>query len=324
MTRLVALALPFLLAAPAWADEPPPEDAPSEAPATEEPTEQGPKPPPPKPAPYFYAQPVFGGIAFPLGASAYGSPQIRMSLYRSESKLFQTTHFGIGPWFKIAPAFAEIGGRLDFTPVEVLSLAVTARYIHTFDNSAGSRFAEADLADKTYRTRADYEGPPRSTGAFDLRISPTLRLKGGPVIFLYNFFWTHLSLFFRDGEEPENVYDAALDLWVAPTERVISQQAVVMGEIFDGVRAKSVLRLGATVRHRRARFSGDRMVNVGFIGTFKPGPHMAIPEIIVQILPYVLDDAGGRVLGPPHIVIAFRWTVQKGPGTVGIPEIPEG
>ncbi len=317
MTTRPILATLAILFAPgaAFADEAP------ETPPAEEPAAAEAKSAPPAPAPYFHFAPIFGGQVFPLGVGLYGTPQLRMSLYRSESRLFQTTHFGIGAWWRITPAFAEIGPRIDFTPIEVLTISVTARYVGSWTGSAGSHIPVSALANKRYATRSEAEGTAFATDGFELIVSPTLRLKGGPVIVLYNFSWTHTWIFFRDGDTPQWVYDGGLDLYVAPVDRIIQQQGVVLGEVLDGTKTKTVLRLGATVRHRRARVTGDRSVNVGFLGTVKPVPHVAAPDIILQVMAYVLDDSGERVLWAPNIAIAFRWTFEKGPGVRGIPGV---
>ncbi len=317
MTLRPLLAALTLLLVPADADAE--EPLPPEEPAAEEPAAE--KAPPPAPSPYFHFAPVLGAQVFPLGVGVYGTPQLRVSLYRSESKLFQTTHFGIGAWWRVTPAFAEVGPRIDFTPLEMLTLSVTGRYVGSWTGSAGSRIPVAALENKRYATRAGAEGEAVATDAFELIISPTLRLKGGPVIVLYNFSWTHTWLFFRDGDTPQPVYDGGVDLYIAPADRIIQQQAVVLGEILDGTKTKTVLRLGGTVRHKRARVTEDRSVNVGFIGTVKPIPHVAMPDIIVQVLAYVLDDSGERVLWAPNVVLAFRWTFEKGPGVRGIPGV---
>jgi hypothetical protein len=308
-------------------EEPAPEEPTTETPATEEASNEEPadgdpvaKGPPPAPSPYFHFEPTIGAQAYPLGVGFYGVPQLRLSLYRSDSALFQTTHIGIGPHFRITPAFIEVGPRIDFTPVEIFTLSVTARYLKTWVGNAGARIPVTELADKRYSTRGDAEDTALPTGAFELVVSPTIRLKGGPVIVLYNLTWTFTKLFFEDGDTPVPVYDGGLDLYIAPTDFTIAQQAVVLIEVLDGVKVKPVVRLGATVRHRKARVTGDRTVNVGFIGTVKPVPHFAAPLIILQILPYVLDPSGERVLGPPNIQLGLRWTLENGPGMHGIPE----
>ena len=323
MTRhpTLVLLLATLVWTPAWGqdDDAPTEDEPADAPEkqADAPAE---KPAPPAPAPYFHFTPTIGVQAFPLGVAFYGAPQLRMSLYRSESPLFRTTHLGIGPWFRVTPAFMEIGPRLDFAPLEILSVSVTARYVRNWTGSAGSRIPVSALTDKRYATRDAAVDTAVPGSAFELVVSPTLRLRGGPVIVVYNLTWTFSKLFFDDGATPGPVYDSVLDLYINATEFSIVQQAVVLIEALDGVKVKPVLRLGATVRHRRARTTGDRSVNVGFIGMVKPVPHFAAPNIILQILPYVLDETGGRVLWAPHIQIGLQWTLEKGPGVIGVPE----
>ena len=311
-------AIALLAATLAWTpvvaaeDDPPPAEEPG---ASEDPAAT----PAPAPAPYFHFTPTIGAQAFPLGFGVYGTPQLRMSLYRSDSPLFQTTHIGVGAWWRITPAFVEIGPRIDFTPLEVLSFSATFRYVESWTGSAGSHLPAAGLTNKRYATRSDAQDTALPTGAFEVILSPTVRLKGGPVIVVYNLQWTFTRLFFRDGQTPVTVYDGGLDLYIAPVERSIVQQAVVLIEALDGVKTKPVVRLGATVRHRKARVSQDRNVNVGFIGMVKPVPHVAMPNIILQVLPYVLDESGDRVLWAPNIQIGLQWTLEKGPGVRGVP-----
>jgi hypothetical protein len=101
------------------------------------------------------------------------------------------------------------------------------------------------------------------------------------------------------------LYDAALDLLLNPVDWTFEQQAAVMAEVLDGVKTAARLRLGATVRQRLSIGTRDETLNLGFIGTFKPGRKPFIPEFLVLVLPYLRDT--DRVLGGPWAFVGASW-----------------
>lgn len=261
---------------------------------------------PDRPGPYLYIRARVGLQFFPLGlvGELIAIPQV--ALKRSESVFFQTTFAGAGLYMRGSPAFFEVGPRFVIRPVEIFQIGVTGLFI-THWKSVNGRVPFEARANKTYADRQvhPFEAFPAVTAYVD--VSPTLRLRGGPVIVLYgaSFAYQHT---FLDVADDQLLYDPALDLLIYRREVTLNQQLAVLPEILDGKKTAVRLRIGATWRHRTAFYSKDTSMNVGLIGTFKPGRRPGWPDILFSVMPYVIDT--DRVLGPPWAAIAFTWEIE--------------
>ena len=305
-TEAPALALALLVAAPAWAApaeaEPPPAAEDPRGPWFESKNTERPE------TPWFYAEPTVALGWWPGILAAFSPCQVRFALHRSDAIGFQDTYAGIGGWARVSPSLVEFGGRFDIAPIDVFDLAVWVRYSHSFATFAG-RLPYDTFGNKTFKQRGSRTDAIEGD-AFEVVLEPTLKLKVGPFIALYRASIQISRLFLAETPTTRWVYDAARDLAVPPPGfGLIENQVVLAGDLLEHRGAKVVLRMGAMARHRRVFVEdGDRMLNVGFIGMFKPGPRPAAPTIILQVLAYVIDH--DRVLAPPQIILGAQWSID--------------
>jgi hypothetical protein len=259
-----------------------------------------------RPGPYLYVRARVGVQFFPLGLVGEVIAMPRFALKRSESVFFNTTFAGVGLYLRGSPAFFEVGPRFVIRPIEIFQVGINGLLIAHW-KSVNGRVPFDALANKTYADRQvhPYEGLPAATLYVD--VAPTLRLRAGPVLILYGGAIAYQHTFL-DVDADQLLYDPALDLLIFKREVTINHQVAVMGEILDGKRTAARLRLGATWRQRVAVRSTDQTMNVGFIGTFKPGRRPGWPDILVSVMPYLRDT--DRVGGPPWAAIALTWEVD--------------
>ncbi|MCO4772104.1 MAG: hypothetical protein KDA24_18875 [Deltaproteobacteria bacterium] len=256
-----------------------------------------------------------GAQVFPLGVQGSLVVEPRVALHRSKSVLFQTTFAGAGLYLRATPAFLEVGPQISLKPIEIFELNVAGKYVLHFPGK-NARVRFDDYSGKSYADRNARTDVTAATSSLYFGVSPVLKLKGGPVIVVYGgtFGYHHTMV---DDADDQLLYDAGLDLLFYKREWTISHQAVVMAEILDGKKTPTLLRVGATIRQRAALRAKDQTVNLGLIATFKPGRKAGFPEILFLVMPYLRDQSGGRVLGPPWIALALTWTVDPGFKTKG-------
>ncbi len=316
-SRALALALALaLVPRPGLADDAP-DDGPAEAEADAGPEKKAdprgpwfdPKNPESPPTPWFYAEPTVAGGWWPGILAAFSPFQVRFALHRSDGLAFRNTYAGVGGWARVSPSLLEFGGRFDVAPIDVFDLAVWVRYSHSLPTFAG-RLRYDEFGNKTFQERRERPDVGIPSDAFEVVLEPTLKIKVGPVIGLYRASVQFTRLFLEEDPGTTWVYDAARDLAVPPDGFVLIENTGVVGvDPLWQRSAKTSLALGAMIRHRRVFVEdGDRMLNLGFVGFFKPGPRPAAPTIILQVLAYLIDH--DRVLRPPQIIVGFQWSVS--------------
>jgi|GEM_PF-1327896 len=285
-------------------DDPSSDDTPAES----ESAVEGGTEPTPYDKHWFHLWGRVGAAAFPLGVQGTIVAEPRVALHRSESVLFQSTFAGAGVYFRVTPAFLEVGPQISVKPIEIFELNVVGKYTAHFASKNG-RVRFDDYAGKSYADRDARLDSPAAASTLYFGISPVLKLKAGPLIVVYGGAIAYHHTLVDDADD-QLLYDAALDLLIYKREWTISHQAVVMAEVLDGEKTASRLRIGASIRQRAALRAKDQTVNLGLITTFKPGRNAAFPEILFLLMPYLRDASGGRVLGPPWIALALTWTID--------------
>ncbi len=259
-----------------------------------------------RPGLYLYVRGRVGLQFFPLGLVGELIAIPQFALKRSDSVFFQTTFAGVGLYLRGSPAFFEIGPRFVIRPIEIFQVGITGLVIGHWKSNNG-RVPFDELAKKTYADRQNHPYEAIRATTLYVDVSPVLRLKAGPVIILYGASVAYQATMV-DVPDDQLMYDPALDLLIYRRDVTLNQQVAVLPQILDGKDTAVRLRLGATFRHRTAFFSKDTSMNVGFIGTFKPGRRPGWPDILVSVMPYVRDT--DRVLGPPWMAVAFTWEID--------------
>lgn len=275
---------------------------------------------PERPAPWFFAEPTVAAGWWPGVLVAFSPIQARFALHRSDSPVFRDTYVGTGGWLRVSPALIEIGPRIDLAPLDVVDVAVWARWAHVFPRAVSGRLPYYGPGGKDFALRAQRSDEALGSDSLDLVIEPTLKARIGPVLFLYRPTFQYSRIFLIGETDAPWVYDAGRDSLVRPRGGwQFEEQGAVLGEILDGRKRPVLLRLGGIVRHRKV-FDPEATAEVagGFFGLVRPGRVRWFPSVIVQALAYLLD--ADRALGPPQLILALQWQSEAQRRTQDIDE----
>jgi len=257
---------------------------------------------------------LVGVAVWPLGLLFDSRLEVRAPLHRSESIVFQDTYAAAGGRVVVTPAFASVGPRLTFAPIDVFDLVVMANATVNWPSSSGllpydSIYESTIEGDRTDRFNEPLPGREVHAGAgFDIRVQPTVKIKLGPIIAFsgWDFSWVWLRQ--PDDIDTPYVYEPYRDRIVEWHDLVIENQSAIVAEILPG-EGGPLLWVGATYHDIWAIGSGDRSIQVGPMVLFKPSYKRGWPRIVLQVKPYVMDH--DRVGGPPRIAFALLWNASK-------------
>ncbi len=242
---------------------------------------------------------------FPSGLISDTRIQLRTAGLRTDSIVFQNTHFGAGARVAVTPAFVDVGGHFTLAPIDVFDMDLRVGVVGTFKGAA-SIIPFAKITDGTLDPHRKARKDEWASGlAVYASAAPTLKVKLGPMIIFDA--WTLRAIHQRrpEGETRPFRYDAFQDLVVAWDDVTIQQQVGVLGEILDGKKTAVTLRLGGLLKDTLAARSKDRSTSVGFFGTFKPGRKAGWPTIAAMVLGYLTDN--DRKLGAPNVTVLAQW-----------------
>lgn len=251
--------------------------------------------------PWLWSRAALGGGVFPSGAQLDLRASARTPLYATESSLLADNYAGAGLRAAITPAYVTGGPRLSIAPAAFFDMDLSGsvvRYFHTpfgplpFDQvTSGKPDAARDLrADESF-----------AATAFTAAAEPTLKAQAGPIVAFDAWTIELRHTDHVDGVTTPFVYEPYWDLVIAWDDVIIEQQGAVLGMIWKGDGIDRKLWIGATVRHHWAVQSTDTSLVVGGVLLARLGNHfLGGPQLVVQVLPYVLDD-GDMKAGPPNI-----------------------
>lgn len=267
-----------------------------------------------KPGPSLEFSQLVGIAGWPLGLLFDSRLEVRAPLHRSESIVFQDTYAAAGGRVAITPAFASVGPRLTFAPIDVFDLVVMANATVNWPSSSGllpydSIYESTLEGDRTDRFEEPLAGREcHASAGFDVRVQPTVKIKLGPIIAFsgWDFSWVWLR-------QPEDIdtpyaYEPYRDRIIEWHDLVVENQSAIVAEILPG-EGGPLLWIGATYHDIWALGSGDRSIQIGPMVLFKPSYKRGWPRIIVQVKPYVMDH--DRVGGPPRVALALLWDASK-------------
>lgn len=246
----------------------------------------------------------------PLGLLHTSRLQVRGALGRSKSVLFQTTYAGAGLGFAVSPAFIEVGPRLSLAPIEIFDVDLQGSYTFTWKGSSG--LLPYSSVGGTLEKDRELLGPSSKPGGkFTLMVSPTIKLKVGPVIGLWNVEWAFIH--HMDQTSSPLVYEALRDLVIARTDMIVTNIAAILVEAFDGTGPNGgpgpTLRVGAIMRDKQSYESRDISTALGGAVMFRPGPKRGWPDVLLVVMGYLRDDV--RAFSAPNIQLQLAWVLDK-------------
>ncbi len=302
------------------AEEPTAEEPAAEEPAAEEPAAEEPAaeektygPPPVDPtAPWLWVYGAIGGGAFNLGLMGKARVQIRGAMLRNDSVLFQTTYAGAGLEVGITPAFVQFGPRFSIAPIEIFDFDAHFSWMHIWKSSSGMLPFEG-LTGTLEKDREAIEHLAIPGHRFEASLSPTLKLKVGPVIGLWNSEWAFIHHIKSDAQTSTYVYEPLRDLVINWDEMIVTNLAAILIEVADGTGPKGgpgpVLRFGPVMRDKQTLVSRDMATVLGGAVSLKPGPKRGWPDVFVAVMGYVRDN--DRFLKAPQIQLQISWKLEK-------------
>jgi hypothetical protein len=250
---------------------------------------------------WLWTHAALGGGAWPSGAQLDLRASARTPLYETESFLLADNYAGAGLRAAITPAYVTGGPRLSLAPVAFFDLDLSAsvvRYFHTPFGPLPFDQIDSGKPDAARDARSDESF---ADTAFTLAAEPTLKVQVGPVVAFDAWAIEARHTNVVDGIDAPWVYEPYWDLVIAWDDVIIEQQGAVMGMIWKGDGIDRKLWISATVRHHWAVQSTDSSLVVGGVLLARLGNHtLGGPQLIVQVLPYVLDDADMKA-GPPNV-----------------------
>ena len=261
--------------------------------------------------PWLYTHAAVGGGAWPSGAQLDLRLQARTPLYTTGSFLLADNLAGVGVRAALTPAYLLAGPRLTFAPAAFFTMDASAnvqRYFHTPFGPLAFDQIDSGKPDAARAARGDESF---ADTALTATVEPTLQAQAGPVVAFDAWTVEARHMDRPAGQAAPYVYEPFWDLVVAWDDVVIEQQGAVLGMIWKGDHHERKLWIGATVRHHWAVQSTDSSLVVGGVVLFNPGrTFLGGPDLIVQVLPYVLDDADMRA-GPPNVQAQIGWDLNS-------------
>ncbi len=257
--------------------------------------------------PWMWTRVGLGAGLWPSGLQLDARAQARTPLYKTESFLLADNYAGAGLRAAVTPAYVNVGPRLSIAPAAFFDMDVQGSFIRYFHTSFGPLpfdQLESGKPDAARDLRADESF---ATNAFYVSAEPTLKAQVGPIVAFDA--WTIEA---RRMEKPESitapyVYEPYWDLVLAWDDVIIEQQGAVMAMIWKGDGVSRKFWIGATVRHHWAVRSTDSSLVLGGVLLLRADrKFLAGPQLIVQVLPYVLDDADMKA-GPPNIQLQISY-----------------
>ncbi len=253
----------------------------------------------------YYRQSIgFGG--WPTGLMEETRLQYRAPLIRKDGSLMlNDTYAGAGVMVRATPAFTELGPRLSISPVDIFELELQASRLQYYSKTyALMGFDRAKNKLGSQRTERAEAGDGVTGGGWSFTASPTLKLRGGPII-LVDTWSIRVSRIDQASPEPYT-YDPWTDLVIAWNETTFEHEAATLFTAIDSDDGGGTFWVGAWFRDRFTVVSPDRSITLGPVIITRPGRGRFVPTILGRSMFYLRDV--DRVPGIPNLQAALIWS----------------
>ncbi len=150
----------------------------------------------------------------PIGLELQTRGGYQRRLYGNEGSLFRDNFLFVGAYPRISPALIKVGPMVEFQPLSIFNLRLSAEYVGFF-GALGFLQSRAspmgDYSDSTLATGKD-AGDFYSTSGSRLAIEPMVQVKVGPIAVRSRFALEYWNVGLRG--EDRVFYEAALDTMV--------------------------------------------------------------------------------------------------------------
>ncbi len=163
------------------------------------------------PARRLVANSLIAARVNPLGLEVQSRVGYQTQLYQNEGLLFRDNFLFVGGFPRISPAGVKVGPMVEFQPLTIFNLRLSAEYVgffstHGFLQSYGS--ANAESSDTT-RELGEVAGQNYAASGARFAIEPFVQLKVGPVAVRNRFALEYWRMGLREGDRVW--YEGTLD-----------------------------------------------------------------------------------------------------------------
>ena len=240
-----------------------------------------------------------------MGSNATGWYGVQAPMFRKKDNiLFQNTGIVAQGGADISPSFFRYGGRVLFTPIEVLDLSLYAMKNHYFpvfqtlvgyDDSDAQYGVNSQIDQYKEDNNRQYGG-----GGWQAGGAVTLKAKIGTVIALIN---SNIEYFHIQSQTPQGEW-----FWEPEKEVLIQSNGAIMVDgalliMNEWSQEERALRLGALANYRNSIEAQDTLLRIGGICMYQPSSHMTH---IVLVQSYIID----RAFSAGHPFLAYSLSLE--------------
>ena len=259
--------------------------------------------------PGIYVRQAVGTGGWPTGLMSETRVQYRAPLKRvDDSLMLNDTYVGAGAMVRVTPAFSEFGPRVSFAPVDIFDVDLQASRLQYYSGRYGLMPFDA-ISGKTGAERGERadNGDGVSSGGWSFTVSPTAKIKVGPVIAFSSWNIAHVMLDTPEGVTAAYTYEPLRDMVVSWNDTTFDHEAGALYAVVDPEDDGGLFYMGVLARDRFQTVSPDRHTSVGPILVMRPSTAPAVPKMVLRSMFYVTES--DRVGGAPNTQLAAIWEV---------------
>ncbi|MBN1210920.1 MAG: hypothetical protein JXB05_39090 [Myxococcaceae bacterium] len=234
----------------------------------------------------------------PLGLENQTRAGYQSVLYRNEGALFRDNFLFLGASSKLSPAAIKAGPTVEFQPLSVFNLRLTAEYVaffSTYGYVQSRPSPNAEYSD-TLLEAGDSAGQNYAASGAHFMLEPLVQLKVGPIAVRNRFSLEYWSMGLREGDRVW--YDGTLD-------------TLVPGKGFTYGNELDILYLGRSPLVVGARYS--------LVKPLYRARHFAAGEVesennshhrVGLLAAYVFWDEGYTAFNKPAVLLNVAWYLR--------------
>lgn len=234
----------------------------------------------------------------PLGMELQTRGGYQARLYRDERPLFRDNFLFVGAYPKISPASIKAGPVVEFQPLSILNLRLSAEYVGFFSTSGflqSYASANADGSD-TARKAGEEAGENYAASGARIALEPLVQMKLGPIVVRNRFALEYWRMGLRDGDRVW--YEATLDTLVPGTGLTYADELDVL---FMGL---PPLVLGARYSWVKPRYSSRQLAADETLTVDNSHQRVGL------LAAYVFYDEGYTAFNKPAVFFNIAWYLQ--------------
>lgn len=234
----------------------------------------------------------------PLGMELQTRGGYQARLFRDQRPLFRDNFLFVGAYPKLSPAGLKVGPVVEFQPLSIFNLRLSAEYVGFFSTSGFLQSYPSPNAEASDTAREVGKDGGQNYAASGARIAlePFVQMKMGPVVVRNRFALEYWRMGLRD--EDRVWYDATLDTLVPGKGFTYADDLDVL---FLGL---PPLVVGARYSWVKPRYS-SRQLAADETSTVDNSHHR-----VGLLAAYVFYDEGYTAFNKPAVILNVSWYLQ--------------